>query len=151
GGVAGLQLQRERLDQDRAVGAVPAAAGGEVDLRRPRQGQEALLGGAVGPEWGVDRVGDQPRRRAVLPHPGAQPRLAQARGELRPLHLLRRLLQAVVAAAVVGDQQLAFGVEAEARYLERGAGQLLVPGDLAALVADAPDLARGPVAVDVGP
>src|SRR5262249_14806615 len=79
-----------------------------------------------------------------------QARLAQAGGEPGRGLVLAGRLQPVVAAAVVGDEQLALRGGAEAGDLERRAGQLLGPGDPGALLAGAPSPGGGPDAVEVG-
>ena len=64
----------------------------------------------------------------------------------------RRALQGVdEAGGVVDGVDLAVPADGEAGDEDRGVGQLLVPGDLLAVVAQAPDLAVLVVAVDIGP
>src|SRR5205085_2589686 len=83
---------------------------------------------------------------------GEQAGVAQLRREDRRVVLLRRRFEAiVVAAAVVAEEQLALRVEAKAGDREGSIRQFLVPRDLALLMADAPDAAGAPVAVDVRP
>ena len=52
---------------------------------------------------------------------------------------------------MIDDQHVARVVEAKADDLQRRIDQLLAPGDLAAVVLEAPDLAGDVVAVDVRP
>ena len=51
---------------------------------------------------------------------------------------------------MVNDQQFPPGAHREAGDLQRGVGDLLMPGELFPIVARAPDLAGGVVTVDVG-
>ena len=51
---------------------------------------------------------------------------------------------------MVGDEQFSLAIQAETGDLHGAVGEVLVPGDLAPLVPDAIDLARRPVAVEVG-
>ena len=51
---------------------------------------------------------------------------------------------------MINDQQLSAGAHREAGDLQRGVGDLLLPGELLSIVACRPDLAGGVVAVDVG-
>src|SRR5256885_179904 len=75
---------------------------------------------------------------------------AQPDGELRWVLLFRRWLQLIETAAMVRDQKLALGIGAETRDLHGGVGQLLMPDNLAVVVANTPDLAGGPIAVEIG-
>ena len=50
---------------------------------------------------------------------------------------------------MIADQHLPLRVGAEAGDLQRGVGNEFVPGDLFAIVADAPDAAGGVVGVDI--
>ena len=71
GGIAFIHVYVKRLDDDGFVGEVPAAVGGEVDGAVAGDAEPALLGGAVGPEHGVDAVGNE-RRLHDVPFHGAE-------------------------------------------------------------------------------
>ena len=83
---------------------------------------------------------------------GEQPGLAQRPRERARGRARRRALQGVDEAGRVVDRvDLAVPAHGEAGDEDRGVGQLLVPGDLLAVVAQAPDLAVLVVAVDIRP
>src|SRR5262249_58766897 len=98
----------------------------------------------------VHGVGDEGRVRLVVADRLEQSGLAEARRKPRRVDRPGRRLKAVIAAAVVGNQQFAFRVGAEASDLQGRVDQLLIPGDLASLVTNTPDLAGRKIAVEVG-
>ena len=133
------------------VGKVPTAPAGEVDLGRAGQGDVPLLDGSIGPERSIDRIGHQSRIGLVAFDIGEETGFAQLRREAPFGCIGRRRLEFVQTAAVIDDEQFALGVETEAGDLQAGVGQFLVPEDLRAVVADAPDFAGREIAVDIGP
>src|SRR5947199_8416853 len=84
---------------------------------------------------------------------GKKPAFAELSWKGRRRRLRRRRLKIVVAAvaiaAMIGDEQFAVAVDCETRDVERGVGEQLVPGDLGAIVANAPNAAGGVIAIDV--
>ena len=164
GRIALLLVNRERLHEHCAIGKVPAAGIGHADLRRHdlsfllhrlRQGEKPRLVGAVAPEGRGRLVGHDAGHHFVAGDRREEPALREffrerglILGDRRCGH--ERVEATRLAGLMIADQHLALGVGAEARDLERGVGDELVPGDLLAIVADAPDAAGRIVGVDVG-
>ena len=136
-GVAALQIHAEGLHQHRAVGEAPAGrgAGGrlrigdvvETDLAGAGDGEEALLGGVIAPELGVDRVGDKAGCRDVVLGRGEDAGLGKLARELGALVLLVTLDELMDAAAgEIEEVDFAGRVLAEAHDAIGGAGKLFV-------------------------
>src|SRR5205823_4892218 len=114
------------------------------------QGKEPLLVSTVGPELRVDRVGDQARRRLEILDGGEESCFAQLAWEVVGDGRLRRRREAMdLPAHPVEEIQFARVVLAPADNATGRGDQLLMPGDLLAVVAKGPDPAGVEVTVDV--